>query len=302
MSEFSKTFLRERIGDDKQPREIFGIFGKHPGWNDHIEDLPLPTASMAMAKQLLYVQGIGSQISSGAWARLKEPALLPDFDHIFLWVRGCQFLAGRMWASRDGKRRAHFPMVAVVHGINVARETALDPILTRLESVATGCQATRSAEDVRAIIDQPWSDLRDAAGANPDSAPATLGLARNSALKLAANFHDQVLPSRRLPADPADLSRSLRFWSRVCTALGPADTPLLFIMRNGAAWLDVLAGEPAPERFFCLRAGPEALVVSGAASPEEPSEEVDADELIKVVKSGQVPGEERSWISRLLRH
>jgi hypothetical protein len=84
--------------------------------------------------------------------------------------------------------------------------------------------------------------------------------------------------------------------------LGPAETPLLFILRNGSPWVDVLAGEPAPERFFCLRAGPEALVISGAASPEETNEEVDADELIKVVKSGQVPGEERSWISRLLRH
>jgi hypothetical protein len=259
---------------------------------------------MAMAKQLLYVQGIGSQISSGAWARLKEPALLGDFDHVFLWVRGRQFLAGRMWASRDGKRRAHFPMVAVVHGINVARETELDPILAGLESVAAGCQATRSADEVRAITDQPWNGPGDAEGVNPESTPApiTLGLARNSALKLAANFHEQVLPARRLPADPADLSRSLRFWSRVCTALGPAETPLLFIMRNGAPWVDVLAGEPAPERFFCLRAGLEALPVSSAAAPEGAGEEVDADELIKVVASGQVPGEERSWISRLLRH
>ena len=109
MSEFSKIFLRERIGDDQQPREFFGIFGKHPGWDDHIEDLPLPTMSMALAKQVLYVQGIGSQISSGAWTRLPENARLPDFNHAFLWVRGRQFLAGRMWASRDGKRRAHFP-------------------------------------------------------------------------------------------------------------------------------------------------------------------------------------------------
>lgn len=302
MSEFSKTFLRERIGDDKQPREIFGIFGKHPGWNDHIEDLPLPTASMALAKQLLYVQGIGSQISSGAWARLKEPALLPDFDHFFLWVRGRQFLAGRMWASRDGKRRAHFPMVAVLHGINIAPQTALAPILAQLDQVAVGCQATRSADDVREIVTRPWGPLGDAAGEAREGAPPTLGLARGSALKLAGDLREQLRPSCRLPADPTDPARSLRFWSRVCTALGPSETPLLFLVRNGAPWLDVLAGEPAPEKFFCLRAGPEAIPIAGTMSPQEPTEDVDAEELIKAVTAGEAPGEERSWISRLLRH
>src|SRR3954468_1418436 len=98
---------------------------------------------MAAAKQLLYVQGIGSQISSGAWARLAEEARLPGFDHAFLWVRGSQFLAGRLWASRDGKGRAHFPMVVLVHGLDGVRNSALTSTLARLENVAAVCRAAR---------------------------------------------------------------------------------------------------------------------------------------------------------------
>jgi len=135
MSEFTKSFLRDRIDDTDGSAEVFGIFGKHPGWDDHIEDLPLPTASLVEAKRLLYVHGIGSQISSGAWARLPAEACLPEFNHHLLWVRGRQFLAGRLWASRDGKRRAHFPMVALVHGINLPLESA-SPTKETLESVS----------------------------------------------------------------------------------------------------------------------------------------------------------------------
>ena len=154
MSDFLKTFLRDRFEDEKRPRECFGIFGKHPGWDDHIEDLPLPTASMALAKQLLYVQGIGSQISSGAWTRLTPETRLAHFNHAFLWLRGSQFLVGRMWASSDGKRRAHFPMVAVFHGVELPHAAAIDSMLTRLDKVCADCRATRSADQVRKVISQ----------------------------------------------------------------------------------------------------------------------------------------------------
>jgi hypothetical protein len=302
MSEFAKTFLRERVGDDRQPREIFGIFGKHPGWNDHIEDLPLPTESMAAAKQLLYVQGIGSQISSGAWTRLGEDARLADFNHVFLWVRGRQFLAGRMWASRDGKRRTHFPMIALVQGINVDREATLDLILAQLESVAAGCQAARSADEVRELIATGWAGTREMPETIQDSTHATMGAVRGCALKLANDFREDPPRDARLPADPGDITRGIRFWSRVCTAVAPVEMPLLFLAPQGEAWLDVLVGEPSADAFFCLRAGLAARPISGAVTAQDSVEELDADDIIKSVTGGQSPGGERSWISRLLRH
>ena len=299
MSDFSKTFLRERISDEDRPWEHFGIFGKHPGWDDHIEDLPMPTASMATAKQLLYVQGVGSQISSGAWARLADDVRLADFNHAFLWVRGRSFLLGRMWASRDGKKRAHFPMIALVQGGNVARDAILDSLLAQLEHVAAGCRAARSADEVRAVIAKAGNDAK-APPAN--GAPITLRATRDAVMQIARDFRQNPSPGTRLPADPNDLPRSLRFWSRVCTALAPSDVPLLFLAPLREPWLDLLIGEPAPDKFFCLRACPPALPIAHNAMTNEAAEELDADEIAKSVAAGRPPAGERSWISRLLGH
>ena len=301
MSDFLKTFLRERIGDEDRPWEHFGIFGKHPGWNDHIEDLPLPTMSMAMAKQLLYVQGIGSQISSGAWARLTDEVRLADFDHAFLWLRGRSFLVGRMWASRDGKKRAHFPMVALVQGGSVARDAMLGSILAQLERVALGCRAARSAEQVREVI----ASAEDASAApvelSANGEHSTFRASREAVLKIARDFRQNPSPCTRLPADPNDLPGSLRFWSRVCAALAPADFPLLFVAPLREPWVDLLINEPAADKFFCLRACPPAVPVAPGATADGPTEELDADEIAKTVAAGRSPAGS-SWISRLLGH
>lgn len=304
MSAFSKTFLRERIGDEKQPRKFFGAFGKHPGWDDHIEDLPLPTASMAAAKQLLYVQGIGSQISSGAWTRLADDVCLPGFDHLFLWLRGRQFLAGRMWASRDGKRRAHFPMIALVHGINGVLDPALGALFAQLEGVAAGCQAARSAEEVRLIVSEASGAMPDLPeeAAPADVAEATLPVPRTGVAQFAADFHENLPPHSRVPADPTDVLRSLRFWSRVCPALAPADLPLLFLAPRDQPWIDVLVGEPAPPQFLCLRAGLAALPLVFAETSADSAMELDAADFLKNASGSPASAGERSWISRLLRH
>lgn len=300
MSDFLKTFLRERIGDENRPWEHFGIFGKHPGWNDHIEDLPLPTMSMALAKQLLYVQGIGSQISSGAWARLPEETRLTDFDHAFLWMRGRSFLIGRMWGSRDGKKRAHFPMVTLVQGGCVTRTAWLGSILAQLEVVASACRATRSADDVHAIAAGAAQPATPSAPTSLNGASITLRANREAVLQIARDFRQSPSPSTRLPADPDDLPGSLRFWSRVCSALGPSDVPMLFLAPLREPWLDVLINEPSAERFFCLRACPPVVPVARNAAAES-VQELDADEIAKTASAGRAPAG-NSWISRLLGH
>ena len=42
-----------------------GAFGKHPGWDDHLDDIGLNTEPLIAAKQYLYVQGIGGVIDAG---------------------------------------------------------------------------------------------------------------------------------------------------------------------------------------------------------------------------------------------
>src|SRR5258705_3476695 len=68
MSEFYRRFLAEDVRKMGAPsgRQVFlAAFGKHPGWDDHVEDLGLDSESLIFAKTLLYVQGIGGQIDSG---------------------------------------------------------------------------------------------------------------------------------------------------------------------------------------------------------------------------------------------
>jgi hypothetical protein len=244
----------------------------------------------------MYVQGIGSQISSGAWTRLAPGAGIANFNHAFLWVRGSQFLVGRMWGSSDGKRRAHFPMVALFQGIEVQRGTVIGGMLQRLEKVCADCRATRSADQVRKVI----SNVSDGEPVTEDTAEngLTLGVTRGTISKLARDLHGNLPPWCRLGGDAANARRGLCFWSHLCSSLAPADTPLLFIAPIGAPWIDVLAREPAHGQFFCLRAGLPALPLTYAPEPKEATEELDAEDLVKTALGGKVaPG--RSWISRI---
>ena len=98
MSDFFKKFLVEdlrRFGSGGC-QVALAAFGKHPGWDDHVEDLGLETESLNIAKTVLYINGIGGQIDSGEWDKLDAAQQLPAFNHLFLWLRGSQFLIGRM--------------------------------------------------------------------------------------------------------------------------------------------------------------------------------------------------------------
>ena len=56
MSDFYKKFLLEdvrKLGTSSARQIFLGAFGKHPGWDDHVEDLGLETESLIYAKTLL---------------------------------------------------------------------------------------------------------------------------------------------------------------------------------------------------------------------------------------------------------
>jgi len=136
MSRFLKKFLRENEGmfsRKTKPAVYLGAYGKHPGWDDHIDDIGLDTESLLLAKQVLYVDGIGGQIDSGVWDKLRDNERLPEFKHIIVWKRGNAFLIGRMWSSRDGKNRTKYPMIACSHCLNVPFAWALMTVLLALE-------------------------------------------------------------------------------------------------------------------------------------------------------------------------
>jgi len=53
--------------DDPSEKVFVAAFGKHPAWDDHIDDIGLDMDTLIAAKRILYVQGIGGNIDSGSW-------------------------------------------------------------------------------------------------------------------------------------------------------------------------------------------------------------------------------------------
>jgi hypothetical protein len=156
-----------------EPALHLAAFGKHPGWNDHLDDQGLDTAPLINAKRLLYMQGISHNIDSGAWDKLdpQDPGAaleaitqLEMFRHDFLWhmptPEGAVLLAGRMWSSSDGKGRSKYPMVLCAEVKDLPERFASQVVLPFLAQVHEQCAAASTAEMVRQIIQSQGAALR----------------------------------------------------------------------------------------------------------------------------------------------
>src|SRR5258705_1338877 len=294
MSEFYRRFLAEDVRKMGAPsgRQVFlAAFGKHPGWDDHVEDLGLDSESLIFAKTLLYVQGIGGQIDSGAWEKLDSSQQLSAFKHVFLWQRGGQAIIGRMWSSSDGKGRKRYPMIVCAHCIGVPLEWALTRVLPRLELIEQACASTNSAADVRNALDRLRTELRTAI-ANVEGSPtppltsaalgefvnhSALGPEKEGWFRILYQMQSQMAPfapgrfsikgdlSRlrpqqiRVPSCVSPTSQALLLWSNLFQSqLDPA-VPVLYTFPVDENWVDVTAGEPTPQEIFALRASPKAM-------------------------------------------
>jgi hypothetical protein len=151
---------------DRGPSIYLAAFGKHPGWDDHIDDLGLETAQLAWVKRLLYVEGIAGNLDNGQWDALTPAERLEKFNHGFVWKIDQTLTLGRMWSSTDGKGRARYPMVIAVECSGLPTSWVLEHVPPRLESLQQQCTATRSADVVRASVDRARGELRAAASAS----------------------------------------------------------------------------------------------------------------------------------------
>jgi hypothetical protein len=321
MKSFFKEFLRDEPAGAGGARRIFlGAFGKHPAWNDHMDDIGLETESLVAAKKHLYIDGIGGQISSGAWEKLDESQQIP-FRHAFVWVRPPQLLVGKLWASRDGKGRSLYPMIVCAHTIGVSLETALEGILPCIEHIRETALATKSADEVLGIVKHFRDALRgwieevgeaqetmDVAGflSQIEFATANDGLSkvlagvRGSGYRVRAG---EPAEHFRFPGSIASPKLSLGFWEHfLATQIDPA-APVFLAMPEGQHWVDAIVGEPVPADFFCLRCSPGVLPLSNDSDVEiTPELSAETHSLLEHLKAGTAPGGERkSWISRLFR-
>jgi hypothetical protein len=316
MSRFLKVFLRDPIGAGIQ----LAAFGKHPAWDDHLDDIGLSTESLALTKQLLYSEGIATQLASGAWDQLEKSGQAVDFDHRFVWGRDQQAIVGAIWASTDRKRRARFPLIICAQArLDSPRASPL--LLDYVGELGALCRIAKTQEELLSAFGRAQSELSrvtlPSVVSNLFSGITALeeNSIRPSLVTLSAGLKSK-LPRGPLETGKASGSRfrllgissqtrdNLSFWvAYLATQCAGAGLPYFVIAASGRRWIDLIVGEPRPNDFFCLRADENALPNSRAEIEEAQARklESEAKDYLETYKSGPANAHppRRSWWSGL---
>ncbi|MFA6045527.1 MAG: hypothetical protein WC718_11125, partial [Phycisphaerales bacterium] len=162
-----------REGQQKAIKVHVAAFGKHPGWDDHIEEIGLDCDALVQVKRSLYTEGVAGNIDNGAWEKLSDEHRLPGFRHVFYWRRPDGFVVGRMWSSRDGRGRTKYPMVVTAMIEGVSQAWVIEHALPRLEAIESKVSQTGSAELVRLAIGEARRGLEDEAALLVAGSPST---------------------------------------------------------------------------------------------------------------------------------
>ena len=279
------------------PALQLGAFGKHPGWDDHLEDFGLESEAMLGARQLIYARGIGGAIDSAVWDNLPPEQLLAEFKHIFFWFSETDTIVGRMWSSSDRKGRKRYPMIICAQLSNFERGLPLDRLLSALAVLEEQCRATLSATEVHGILRRAREQLRAELlpGATSSYPPplktreqlaeamklngegeelARIGYSVDTQLAAftAGKLHEKLRrigmrmleanalgQHLRLPTVAGQEAGAALFWRDFLWQWLKAPAPLFIAAPLGEPWMDVIVGMPGPKQLFCLRAAPGAL-------------------------------------------
>jgi hypothetical protein len=312
MSRFLKIFLREPVNGKVH---VAG-FGKHPAWDDHIDDIGLDTETLVLTKKLLYSQGIATQLASGAWDQLEKSGNAIEFNHRFCWSRENQAVAGAIWASSDGKGRTRFPMIICVH-VDVEGWRAIAQLLGPIDQMGIQSKSAKTPSEFRELIPRLEVEIfglvRSPSGTNPASEmtesqqisilPELITLAAALKTWRPRGAHESVRSNRshfRVASLLPGPGKNLSFWSAYLAALGlPSSPPCLAIATSGKPWVDLIVGEPADADFFCLRANQTALPATWLQVGESDRRKLEpaAREFLQASSPGHVvaTSPQRSW-------
>ncbi|MFH0879229.1 MAG: hypothetical protein V2A34_05915 [Lentisphaerota bacterium] len=270
------------------------VFGKHPGWDDHIEDLGIETPRLIAIRQAFYVEGIGGNVESGAWDKLEQEHKRIPLHHAVVWPGPDSLVVGRLWASRDGKGRTKYPMVAFIECAGFPWSWVIQRLFPLLEVFEGRCRAALSAPEIRNIISGVRAELKNLAAApvtgedalatwkKPSELPAfladcaALGPAAAGLHRIlykiyrelpayappgaAAATKEQRRPNHlRVPRCADSLERTAYAWTLFMLNQMDPSTPLLLLLPIDETWMDMLVGTPAVSQLYCLQASSAAL-------------------------------------------
>lgn len=282
---------RERSGETETV--FVAAFGKHPGWDDHIDDIGLDTDVLIAVKHILYVRGIGGNIDAGTWDKLEREQQAEKFGHVFAWQLNGDVVVGRLWSSRDGKGRTSYPMVVCVQCPRAPLPWVFQNVVPRLEHIEAACTASTSADDVRKVIEDARGQLRRLTrpcepvpnppvvsscvlaelAALPEMGPDRQGLHRVLyhierevvEVRHGTDSRERLRPTLvRVPVSSPALMENMLLWFRFLLARFGADTSVLVLMPVRNPWIDMVIGEPTDGHLFCLRASAGAVPLTSS--------------------------------------
>ncbi len=321
MNRFFRTFFGEPVRG-VEDIVVFG-FGKHPGWDDHIEGIGLHNDTLATAHSYLYFKGIRGIIDAGTWEKAESIQVIREFGNAFIWQGQGKFMIGRMWPSIDGKGRSKYPMIIGVWGGGFDLTEILTEVDTRLASMENECRAAKTADEVRAILERGEKSIRDALKDRPQVLPVPemtgedyrklvavgdFSHGDEGWLRVFYSFHNQLGPFMRgafhlktadelggrhirLPLIRGPGIEGMLDWLRLLRAELDPHVPIFLAMHHDKPWCDVIAGEPDFHDFICLKMNLEALPYASEIPyniPEHFRERADA--ILEAWKTGEERG------------
>ncbi|MBN2592639.1 MAG: hypothetical protein JXA81_03955 [Sedimentisphaerales bacterium] len=270
-------------GQQAFERVFVAAFGKHPGWDDHIDDIGLETDILVAVKRILYVQGIGGNIDSGNWEKLQDDQRLERFRHLFVWRMDDNLVVGRLWSSRDGKGRTSYPMVVCVQCRQLPLEWVFEHILPSLENIEKICVATTSPTEVKEALENAQTEFRRLIQQNPPITDLSvvprdvlaklaeypeMGADHEGLLRILYHIEREITRYRpdaskgetvrptllRVSVSASTMLQNTLLWFGFLLNKLMKDTPVLVLMSLENSWIDIIIGEPTESQLYCLRA------------------------------------------------
>ena len=243
---FQNDFLRDFRKGNAKP--ALALFGKHPAWNDHMDDFGLATPSLRTCKRLLYLQGM----AANAARQQSEAGTVQAYRHFVLWIREREAMLIRMVESEDGRGRGYFPFLAAVHFDSTEAQRSLRLLLPVMRSLLDECRAMHSRDAVAErhrqaqdriaaeLLHSPSGDVGDES-CTTEEVFALRGLATHAGFQI-----------RRVAISRYDHAQT--FAALLAAWRGSAgERPLLIAHADPDPSLTLAAGEPEKGDFWFLR-------------------------------------------------
>jgi len=278
ISIFKRLFGGRQAHADRSPAVALGAFGKHPAFDDHLEDSGLVSAALIDARRILYADAIRANIDSGTWERLAPEQRLEEFDHTLLWslsARDHVLLMGRLLPSRDAKGREKYPFVLCAELHDPRAREAIRSTVDRLDTIAQECASVTSREQFAAVLEAAREEAPSVLTSPPHAAPTGAlltaitapragkpGLESFARCLYALERELTPVPDRttasgtghvRLPAPGLTDADALAAWLAIIHLWLPTLPGVLLVKPRARPWLDVLVPIPLPAQLACIR-------------------------------------------------